>query len=131
MKSRVRRYPHLDWLRERRPNDAEVRFLTARLRRNLGQPEEAGQLLDALLVSTPKKVPVLVERGRVAMDLKRPRDAEGWLHDALTLAPDNREVNIAMADCFTPRQANWTRRKRLFRTRPRKSRRNKAKNWRR
>ena len=92
--------PHLEWLGRRRPGDPQVRFLTARLRRNLGQPEEAGQLLDAILAVTPDKVPVLVERGRVAMDLNQPQEAERWLQRALTLAPGQREVHLALGDCL-------------------------------
>jgi predicted Zn-dependent protease len=70
------------------------------LHRKLGQPEEAGKLLDALLVSSPDKVPVLVERGRLALDLNRPQDAERWLQHALVLAPEKREVILAWADCL-------------------------------
>jgi tetratricopeptide (TPR) repeat protein len=92
--------PHLEWLRQRRPDDAEVRFQTARLCRNLGQPEEAGRLLDAILAVTPDKVPVLLERGRVAMDLNRSPEAEHWLRHALSLAPEQRDVHIALADCL-------------------------------
>jgi len=92
--------PHLDWLRQRRPDNAEVRFETARLYRSLGQPEEAAQLLDAILAATPDKVPVLVERGRVAMDLNRSPDAERWLRHAVSLAPELREVHLALGDCL-------------------------------
>jgi tetratricopeptide (TPR) repeat protein len=92
--------PHLEWMRRRRPDDPEVLFQTARLRRNLGQPEEAGQLLDKLLVSTPDKFPALVERGRVAMDLNHPDEAERWLRRALEVAPGQREVLLALGDCM-------------------------------
>ena len=92
--------PHLEWMRRRRPDDPEVLFLTARLRRNLGQPEEAGKLLDELLVSTPNKFPALVERGRVAMDLNHPDEAELWLRRALEVAPGQREVLLALGDCM-------------------------------
>lgn len=92
--------PHLDWLQQHRPNDAEVRFLTARWHRSLGQPEEAAQVLDAILASAPEKAPVLVERGRVAMDLNRSADAERWLRHALALAPEQRDTNLAVADCL-------------------------------
>jgi tetratricopeptide (TPR) repeat protein len=92
--------PQLEWLRGHRPNDPEVRLLAARLLRNLGQPEEAGKLLDAILTATPDKVAALVERGRVAMDMHRPEEGERWLRRALTLAPTQREVNLALSDCL-------------------------------
>ena len=92
--------PHLEWLTRRRPGDPEVRLLTARLHRTLGQTEEAGRLLDALLDSSPDMVSALVERARVAMDLNRPQEAVRWLRDALSLAAGLREVNLALADCL-------------------------------
>ncbi len=92
--------PHLEWLSSRRPGDPEVRLQTARLHRTLGQPEEAGRLLDAILESTPEMVSALVERGRIALDLNRPQDAERWLRRALALAPGLREVNLALGDCL-------------------------------
>src|SRR5262245_30748264 len=39
----------LDWLHRRVGQEPEVRLLTARWRRSLGQPEEAGRILDELL----------------------------------------------------------------------------------
>ena len=91
---------HLDWLRRARPDDPEVRFQTARLRRSLGQTEDAARLLDEVLASAPDRVPVLVERGRVAMELNQPAEAERWLLRALSLAPELREVNLALGDCL-------------------------------
>jgi len=90
--------PHLDALRKDRPSDPEVRFLTARLCREIGQPEEAVASLDAILALEPDNVKYLLERGRVAMDLKQATEAERALEHALKLASDRREVNIAMAD---------------------------------
>lgn len=92
--------PQLDWLQRHKPQHPEVRLLSARLYRNLGQPEKAAPLLDELLAATPDRVPVLVERGRVALELHQPRDAERWLLRALALAPAQRDVNLALADCL-------------------------------
>ncbi len=98
--------PHLEALRRRRPDDVEVRFQIARLHRNLAEPEEAKRLLDELLAEDPSnKVIVLVERGRVALDLNRPRDAEYFLLAAKSLGrTPRRDVLMAMADCL--RQLN-------------------------
>lgn len=89
-----------EWLRQHAPKDPTARFLIARWRRHLGQPEEAGRILDDLLTTEPNMFIALVERGRVAIDLKRPQDAEPWLTRAVELAPEQREVNAAMADCL-------------------------------
>jgi tetratricopeptide (TPR) repeat protein len=91
--------PHLEWLR-RRGDDPQVRLLTARFRRTLGEPEEAAGMLDALLAAEPDNVPALIERGRVAMDLNRPEEALRWLAGAQELSPNLRDVNLALADCL-------------------------------
>jgi tetratricopeptide (TPR) repeat protein len=77
-----------------------VRLLSARLHRNLSQPEEAARLLDEVLAAEPNRVPALIERARVAMDLNKLPDAERWLLRARELAPDQRDVNVALADCL-------------------------------
>jgi predicted Zn-dependent protease len=92
--------PHIEWMRQHHPDDVEVRFETARLCCYLGQPEEAGKLLDAILALAPNKVPVLLERARVAMDMNQLEDAERLLRHALSLSPDRRDVNLAVADCL-------------------------------
>jgi predicted Zn-dependent protease len=92
--------PHVEKMREHHADNADVRFQTARLRRALGRPDEAAPILDVLLVETPDRVPLLLERGRVALDLQRPADAERWFQRALALAPEQREVNLALADCL-------------------------------
>ncbi|MBI2808640.1 MAG: tetratricopeptide repeat protein [Planctomycetes bacterium] len=94
---------HIDWLRQKRPNELAVRFQSARLQRNLGRPEDAAVLLDQILASAPENpaiVPALVERGRVEMDLNRPGEAEHWIRRALEITPWQREVNLALADCL-------------------------------
>jgi tetratricopeptide (TPR) repeat protein len=76
-----------------------VRFLAARLRRQLGQPEEAARLLDQFLAVVPYHVPALVERGRVALDLAHPDQAERWLLQALQIQA-GRDVYLALSDCM-------------------------------
>jgi tetratricopeptide (TPR) repeat protein len=90
--------PHLEWLRSAYPEDTEVQFLTARLYRGLGRPEEAGRLLDAIFAVGPPKFPVTLERARVALDLHRTDEAERWARTAVELAPQDREANVTMAD---------------------------------
>lgn len=89
-----------DWLRRHAPKDPDVRFLTARFLRNFAQPAEAGKVLDELLADEPKRVPALLERGRVALDLNQPKEAERWLLQALDLEPEQREINVALSDCL-------------------------------
>ncbi|HZZ80315.1 MAG TPA: hypothetical protein VFE62_17520, partial [Gemmataceae bacterium] len=91
--------PHLNWLNQRQPNDVEIRLQTARARRNLAEPEEAGKILDDILIAQPKNVAALIERGRVALDLNRPDDAKRWLLSAYEIAPNQRDVLLALSDC--------------------------------
>ena len=53
----------------------------------MGQLEEARQLLDAMLADDPDRAPVLLERGRLALDMKQPAEAEAWLRRAVARAP--------------------------------------------
>jgi len=91
---------HVALLSARHPNDVEVRLLSVRLRRTLGQLEEAERLAVKLLESAPDHVHGLIERGRIAMDLRKPSEAEPFLRRAMTLSPNFREGCLAMADCL-------------------------------
>ncbi|MFO0966384.1 MAG: tetratricopeptide repeat protein [Gemmataceae bacterium] len=90
----------VEWLTGHAARNPDVRFVSARLRRALGRPEEAGVALDELLTAQPKRVDALVERGRVALDRGRAEEAEPWLRKAEKLAPEQRDVNVALADCL-------------------------------
>lgn len=90
----------LEWLRQRLPDDPDVGLLTARWHRNLGRPEEAVPLLDEVLAHDPERVPALLERGRVAIDLNRLAEAEGFLRRALHRAADPRDTLVALGDCL-------------------------------
>ena len=93
--------PHVDWLRRHYPKDPLVRIQTARLSRNLGQPEEAAGLLDELLATDPPhKASALMERARVSLDLNRPDEAEHFALQAQRLAPNHRETLLLMAECL-------------------------------
>jgi tetratricopeptide (TPR) repeat protein len=91
---------HLRVLRDRFPESKSVRIALATVLRNLGRPAEARQILDEVLADQSAAVIVLLERGRVALDLQDPGDAERWLRRAWTLAPDQREVNLALSACL-------------------------------
>ncbi|MFO0968967.1 MAG: tetratricopeptide repeat protein [Gemmataceae bacterium] len=99
----LREDPHeataeLTWLLEHAARDPDVRLLTARWRRALGDTEKAARLLDELLAEYPDEAAVLIERGRVALDLNRAAEAERWLLHAAEAAPEEREVNLALGD---------------------------------
>lgn len=92
--------PDIDWLKQNASRDPSARLLIGRHHRRLSRPEEAARVLDELLDGDPNHVPALVERARVAMDLNQASAAERWLERALDLDAQNRDVNVAMADCL-------------------------------
>jgi tetratricopeptide (TPR) repeat protein len=91
---------HLEALRAKRPEDRAVLIRLASCHRALGEHEQAVRLLNELLVRDGRDVPALLERGRVALDLRKLDEAEGWLRGAEALAPEHREVRIALARCL-------------------------------
>jgi tetratricopeptide (TPR) repeat protein len=88
---------HLELLHQRDPANAKVSFLLAKVRRDLGQRDQAEQLLDAILAGNSDNVPFLVERGQVALDQRLPRDAERWLRRAVALAPNHAQANLLLS----------------------------------
>lgn len=92
--------PHLERLLAAHPTDPHARLLAARRQRTLGRAEEAAKTLDAILVSDPDRVAVLLERGRVALDLNQTAEAERVLRRALELAPADREATLSLADAL-------------------------------
>jgi tetratricopeptide (TPR) repeat protein len=91
---------HLDALRAKRPDDRGVTIRLASCHRALGEPEEATRLLDDLLTRSERDVPALLERGRVALDLRRFDDAERWFRKAEGVVPQDREVYQALVRCL-------------------------------
>jgi tetratricopeptide (TPR) repeat protein len=88
---------HLAVLVRRYPENTQVRFLLALGRRGSGRLDEAQHLLDELLAANPTDLPVLVERGKLALDAEKPREAEEWLRRAEAIAPDSPDVCLALA----------------------------------
>jgi predicted Zn-dependent protease len=87
----------------REPGHVSARLGVTRCRRDLGQTEEAKQLLDALLAENPANVRVLHERGQLALQTNDAADAEAWLRKAVSLAPYDREVIYTLAQCLQMR----------------------------
>ena len=81
------------------PKNPKVRFLAAQWHYRRGRSEEAAKLLDELLAADPRAHSVLIQRGRVAIDLQQLPDAEHWLPRALS-RPPLAEANAVMADCL-------------------------------
>ena len=92
--------PHLEKLRQKRPQDPTLRLHLARCKRGLGDYDEARELLDALLAENPQSVDVLLERGQLDLDLGNSAAAEPRLRRAVALEPNRRDPNLALARCL-------------------------------
>ena len=88
---------HLRILSQQRPGDPSTLYSLASVYRALGDTEEAGKILDELLRDRPEDVQMLVERAHVEIDAGRPMEAEILLRRADSLAPNHREVLLALS----------------------------------
>jgi tetratricopeptide (TPR) repeat protein len=91
---------HFQALHDRRPKDDHVCFGLAIVRHSLGQLDRARELLDEMLATQPDNVSALLERGGVALDAEGPEEAESWYRRAFALAPNEPDVNFALASCL-------------------------------
>ena len=85
--------PLFERLIERRPDDPTVLVGLAGCRASTGEVEEARRILDELLAKEPRNAVALMERGRLALELDQPADAEAWLRKALALDSSDRRTN--------------------------------------
>jgi tetratricopeptide (TPR) repeat protein len=92
--------PHLEELHRQRPDDSEVLVRLAYVRNSMGEPEEAEQLLDRVMTERPDYSPAYLGRGQIALQGRRPGEAEGWLRKALELDPYNRQTNYVYFQCL-------------------------------
>jgi tetratricopeptide (TPR) repeat protein len=75
--------PHAEYLRRKQPANPEVLVLLARCHIALGHQEEAREILDGVLASSPHFRPALCARGELALQLDQPAVAEQALAEAL------------------------------------------------
>lgn len=85
--------PHLEYLRQEKPNDPDVQVRLARCQNMLGRGEQARQLLDAVLAKHPENLLALRTRGQFALADGRPGEAEDWLRRAVRAAPEDYLAN--------------------------------------
>jgi Tfp pilus assembly protein PilF len=75
----------------------------ARSHRQLDATDAAGaarQALDALLARQPQHAEALLERGKLALAVESPAEAEGWLRRAAAAAPFSAQANWALAQAL-------------------------------
>jgi tetratricopeptide (TPR) repeat protein len=87
-------------LRRRQPDNPAVLLGLAKCRRQLGQPDEARQLLDAVLAQNPEDAQALAEQGKLALAAGQASEAEAWLRRAAERAPRDREIVYNFVQCL-------------------------------
>jgi tetratricopeptide (TPR) repeat protein len=90
---------HLDFVRDRNPDDADILYIQARLLVYTGQLEEAKKGLERILAADPNHAQALLERGQVEYRHGDPRKALAWFELAATLQPGKREVWQGLVHC--------------------------------
>jgi predicted Zn-dependent protease len=78
---------HLEYVRQRQPDDPEVLVRLARCQHGLGQGEQARDLLDRVLHDHPDHGLALRTRGEIALQDAQPAEAEGFLRRAVRVLP--------------------------------------------
>ena len=91
---------HLDVLQATLPHDDGLFLLRAKCHRTLGEVERADELLAEILVNSGSNYDAMLERGLIAMDLRRFDAAEDWIRAAMEIHPDRRTPNLALARCL-------------------------------
>lgn len=81
-------------------DDSKQLLVRARCQRALGDDEQADSLLNQLLARQPAHYEGLVERGQLALELRRNDVAETCLRAAVAIQPQGREALQALARCL-------------------------------
>ncbi len=90
-----------EYLRQRPGGDApEILLGLARSNRQLGHTDKARQILDELLAHHPHDGHALVERGKVALEIESPTEAEKWLRQAVADYPFDAQANYLLAQAL-------------------------------
>jgi tetratricopeptide (TPR) repeat protein len=92
--------PHLERLRTELPDKPEVLVLLARCRMVESRPDEARQLLAAVLASHPDHFDALLQRGKLEMDASNFAEAERWLRQALGRSPLDPDARYTLSLCL-------------------------------
>jgi predicted Zn-dependent protease len=106
---------HLEYLRQRAPDDPRVRLGLARCHSMRGEPEEARRLLDEVLAELPNDPDALAARGRLEFSAGGYAQAERWLRRAAERTPLDRHILASLIPCLvrngkTDEVRRWTER---------------------
>ena len=88
--------PHLEQLERTNPSEVDVLVGIASCRAAAGQLETALELLTKALAAQPRHVDGLLERGRIALEMNQPADAESWLRQCVAVDPRDRRAHYLL-----------------------------------
>jgi predicted Zn-dependent protease len=91
---------HLEYLRQRQPDNLRVRVGLAECRDGLGDREEAQRLVEEVLAEEPHFWPALALRGRLALEGGQLGEAEAWLKEAVAQNPGNHQAEYNLIVCL-------------------------------
>jgi tetratricopeptide (TPR) repeat protein len=91
---------HLQFLRQRQPDNLRVEVGLAECFHGMGQGDRAERLVEGVLERAPQFVPALVLRGRLALDRQQFAAAETWLRQAVRLDPSHHQARYNLVLCL-------------------------------
>jgi tetratricopeptide (TPR) repeat protein len=100
MKEPKQALEHLHYLRQRRPDNPDVALVLARCQRQLGEFEEARQLLDDLLAKQSRNPGALNERGLLALETRDWDRSEKLLREAVAQDPHDLQITYNLYLCL-------------------------------
>jgi tetratricopeptide (TPR) repeat protein len=92
--------PHLEYLRQKYPNNLEVATGLAGCLAQLNRQEEAFRLLEEVLTQQPDYAPALAERGRLALQANHLVQAEKDLRQACEVEPGLIQTRYQLYRCL-------------------------------
>jgi predicted Zn-dependent protease len=108
--------PYLVELHRQHPANRDVQVLLARCRGNLGQRQEARQMLEAALAERPDDVMALRSLGETLLQDQQPAEAEPWLRRAVKVAPHEYKTNWFLYQALQQQEKNADAERQLERT---------------
>ena len=91
---------HLEYLRQRQPDNLRVQVGLAECRDGLGDAPEALRLVEQVLAEQPQFGPALALRGRLALEGGQTQEAEAWLRRAVTQNPGDHQAEYNLIVCL-------------------------------
>jgi Flp pilus assembly protein TadD len=91
---------HLEYLRQRQPDNLSVRVGLAECRNALNDQAEATRLVDGVLAQQPQFAPALSLRGRIALQAGQSAEAEEWLRQAVARDPSDHRALSNLIRCL-------------------------------